>query len=148
MAIAATPPWWFWRFLLRRFSWLVGIFGRIEVTGQIPEDLRRGPLLLAANHIGDFDPFVVAVALHRVGVVPRIMATGGIMSAPVVGPLLERTGGRRRDHAGPRPAARRRSGAAGLRRPHPAHDGRRRLPRRRGPGRRPVSASVRPHGGH
>ncbi|TFV66210.1 UNVERIFIED_ORG: 1-acyl-sn-glycerol-3-phosphate acyltransferase [Bacillus sp. AZ43] len=92
MAIAAAPPWWFWRFLLRRFSWLVSVFGRVEVTGSIPEELRKGPLLLAANHIGDFDPFVVAVALHRVGVVPRIMATGGIVSAPVAGPLLERTG--------------------------------------------------------
>ena len=92
MAIAAAPPWWFWGFLLRRFSWLVSIFGRVEVTGGVPEELRNGPLLLAANHIGDFDPFVVAVALHKVGVRPRIMATGGIISAPVAGPLLERTG--------------------------------------------------------
>jgi 1-acyl-sn-glycerol-3-phosphate acyltransferase len=92
MAIAAAPPWWFWHVVLRRFSWLVSLFGRIEVTGTIPEELRRGPLLLAANHIGDFDPFVIAVALHRAGIMPRIMATGGIVSAPVVGPLLERTG--------------------------------------------------------
>ncbi len=92
LAIAAAPPWWFWRFVLRRFSWLVGLFGRVEVTGSIPEDLRRGPLLLAANHIGDFDPFVIAVALHRIGVTPRIMATGGIIAAPVAGPALERTG--------------------------------------------------------
>ena len=93
LAIAAAPPWWVWRFALRRFSWLVSIFGRVEVTGGVPEELRRGPLLFAANHIGDFDPFVVAVALHKVGVVPRIMATGGIIEAPVAGPLLERTGG-------------------------------------------------------
>ena len=92
MAIAAAPPWWFWRFMLRNFSWLVGIFGWVEVTGGVPEELRNGPLLLAANHIGDFDPFVIAVALHEVGVLPRIMATGGILAAPVVGPLLERTG--------------------------------------------------------
>jgi 1-acyl-sn-glycerol-3-phosphate acyltransferase len=92
MAIAAAPPWWFWRFMLRRFSWLVSIFGRVEVTGSIPDELLRGPLLLAANHIGDFDPFVIAVGLHRLGVTPRIMATGGIISAPVAGPLLERTG--------------------------------------------------------
>src|SRR4051812_10513311 len=93
LAIAAAPPWWVWLFMLRRFSWLVSIFGRVQVTGDIPEELRRGPLLLAANHIGDFDPFVVAAALHELGVVPRIMATGGILSAPVAGPLLERTGG-------------------------------------------------------
>jgi 1-acyl-sn-glycerol-3-phosphate acyltransferase len=92
MAIAAAPPWWFWLFVLRNFSWLVSLFGRVEVTGGVPEELRRGPLLLAANHIGEFDPFVVAVALHRVGVTPRIMASGGIVSAPVVGPVLERTG--------------------------------------------------------
>jgi 1-acyl-sn-glycerol-3-phosphate acyltransferase len=92
MAIAAAPPWWFWQFVLRNFSWLVSLFGRVEVTGGVPEELRKGPLLLAANHIGDFDPFVVAVALHRVGITPRIMATGGIVSAPVAGPLLERTG--------------------------------------------------------
>jgi 1-acyl-sn-glycerol-3-phosphate acyltransferase len=93
LAVAAAPPWWFWRFMLSRFSWLVSVFGPVEVTGEIPEELRRGPLILAANHIGDFDPFVVAVALHRLGVVPRIMATGGILGAPVAGPLLERTGG-------------------------------------------------------
>jgi 1-acyl-sn-glycerol-3-phosphate acyltransferase len=93
LAIAAAPPWGFWRFALRRFSWLVSIFGRVEVTGEVPEKLRDGPLLLAANHIGDFDPFVIAVALHKAGVMPRMMATGGIFDAPVVGPLLERTGG-------------------------------------------------------
>jgi 1-acyl-sn-glycerol-3-phosphate acyltransferase len=78
--------------MLRRFSWLVSLVGRVEVTGSLPDELRKGPLLFAANHIGDFDPFVVAVALHRLGVFPRIMATGGIHSAPVAGPLLERTG--------------------------------------------------------
>jgi 1-acyl-sn-glycerol-3-phosphate acyltransferase len=92
MAIAVAPPWWFWQFMLRNFSWLVSIFGRVEVTGELPEELRRGPLLFAANHIGDFDPFVIAVALHKVGVTPRIMATGGILRAPIAGPLLERTG--------------------------------------------------------
>lgn len=93
LAIAVAPPWWFWRFMLRYFSWLVSIFGRVEVTGSVPEELRRGPLLFAVNHIGDFDPFVIAVALHKVGVYPRIMATGGILRAPIAGALLERTGG-------------------------------------------------------
>jgi 1-acyl-sn-glycerol-3-phosphate acyltransferase len=79
--------------MLRRFSWLVSIFGRVELSGSIPEELRRGPLLLAVNHVGDFDPFVVSVALFRLGVIPRLMATSGIFDAPVAGPLLERTGG-------------------------------------------------------
>jgi 1-acyl-sn-glycerol-3-phosphate acyltransferase len=92
LAIAAAPPWRLWGFALRNFSWLVSIFGRVEVTGELPEELRKGPLLFAANHIGDFDPFVIAVALHRAGAMPRIMATGGIMAFPIAGPLLERTG--------------------------------------------------------
>lgn len=92
MAIAAAPPWWLWRAVLRYCSWLVGAVGRVEVSGELPDELRRGPLLLAANHIGDFDPVVVAVALHRVGVLPRFMTTGGILRAPIVGPLLERAG--------------------------------------------------------
>jgi 1-acyl-sn-glycerol-3-phosphate acyltransferase len=92
LAIAAAPPWWFWRFMLCRFGWLLNAFGRIEVTGVVPEELRRGPLLLAVNHVGDFDPFVISVALARLGLSPRIMATGGILAAPIAGPLLERTG--------------------------------------------------------
>jgi 1-acyl-sn-glycerol-3-phosphate acyltransferase len=93
LAIAANPPWWFWRFVLRWFSWLPSVFGRLQVTGSIPEEWLDGPLLLAANHIGDYDTFVVAVALHKAGVTPRFMATGGIMRTPVVGPVLERAGG-------------------------------------------------------
>ncbi len=92
LAIAAAPPWGAWRLLLRRFWWLVCIFGRLEVTGEIPEELRGGPLLLAVNHIGDFDPFVVTAALARLGLTPRILATGGILDAPLVGPVLERAG--------------------------------------------------------
>ncbi|SDO06310.1 1-acyl-sn-glycerol-3-phosphate acyltransferases [Klenkia soli] len=97
LAIAARPPWWLWRFLLTTVSPAVSLFGRVVVTGSIPEHLRGGPLILAANHIGDYDTFTVAAALHRVGVVPRFLATGGIMKAPVAGPVLERAGGIRVD---------------------------------------------------
>ncbi len=93
LAIAAAPPWWFGRLALSAFSRLPGVFGRLQVTGSIREEWLRGPLLLAANHIGDFDTFVVAAALHRAGVHPRFMATGSSVAAPVVGPLLERAGG-------------------------------------------------------
>ncbi|MEI4271266.1 lysophospholipid acyltransferase family protein [Klenkia sp. LSe6-5] len=97
LAIAAQPPWWLWRTLLTTLSPAVSLFGRVLVTGSVAEHLRRGPLIIAANHIGDYDTFTVAAALHRVGVVPRFLATGGIMRAPVAGPLLERCGGIRVD---------------------------------------------------
>jgi len=97
LAIAAHPPWWLWRFLLTTVSPAVSLFGRVQVTGGVPAHLRGGPLILAANHIGDYDTFTVAAALHRLGVVPRFLAAGGIMRAPVVGPMLERAGGVRVD---------------------------------------------------
>jgi 1-acyl-sn-glycerol-3-phosphate acyltransferase len=92
LAIAAAPPWWVGRVVLRGCSWLPSLFGRMQVTGGIREEWLRGPLLLAANHIGDFDVLVVAIALSRAGVRPRFMVTGSIVAAPVVGPLLERAG--------------------------------------------------------
>jgi 1-acyl-sn-glycerol-3-phosphate acyltransferase len=67
------------------------------VTGSVPDAWRNGPLLLAANHIGDFDPFVVAAALARAGVTPRFMVTGGILRTPIAGPLFERCGAIRVD---------------------------------------------------
>ncbi|SCX54736.1 1-acyl-sn-glycerol-3-phosphate acyltransferases [Klenkia marina] len=93
LAVAAHRPWWLWRFLLWSVSPAVSLFGRVVVTGSVPEHLREGPLIVAANHIGDYDTFTVAAALHRAGLVPRFLATGGIMAAPVAGPLLERCGG-------------------------------------------------------
>ncbi|MFE9206715.1 lysophospholipid acyltransferase family protein [Micromonospora sp. NPDC007230] len=71
---------------------VVGLLGRLEVTGQVPADLRHGPLILAANHINPFDPVVLAAACRARGVAPRIMATGGLFRAPVLGPLMRRAG--------------------------------------------------------
>ncbi|WP_153503713.1 lysophospholipid acyltransferase family protein [Cumulibacter manganitolerans] len=91
-AAAAAPPWWFWQGTLRYGSGLLRPFGNLRVTGGVAPALRRGPLLLAPNHIGNFDTFVIAAAMGRVGLAPRFLVTGGIMTAPIVGPLLERSG--------------------------------------------------------
>ncbi|MPQ99671.1 1-acyl-sn-glycerol-3-phosphate acyltransferase [Modestobacter sp. I12A-02628] len=92
LAVATGPPWWVWTFLIRRCWRLVTVFGRLEVTGSVAPELRRGPVLIAANHIGDFDMFVLAIALAKAGLVPRFLVTGGIMRTPLVGPALERAG--------------------------------------------------------
>ncbi|WP_134323347.1 lysophospholipid acyltransferase family protein [Cumulibacter soli] len=89
---AAEPTWWFWRAATRHGRPALSIFGNLQITGGIAPDLLRGPLLLAPNHIGNFDTFVIAVAMSRVGLNPRFLVTGGIMTAPVVGKLLERSG--------------------------------------------------------
>lgn len=70
----------------------VALTGRLEVTGCVPPDLRAGPLLLASNHIGNFDPFVLVAACHSIGVAPRFLLTAGLLDAPVVGPALRASG--------------------------------------------------------
>lgn len=97
LAIAAARPWWVWRLMLVTVSPWVSLFGRVVVTGDVPPELRDGPLILAGNHIGDYDSFVIGAAFHSLGIVPRFMATRGIITAPVLGPVLERAGGVRVD---------------------------------------------------
>lgn len=66
--------------------------GRLEITGSLPAEHRDRPLLLAANHIGVFDPFVLTAACHRAGVAPRFLIAAGLMDAPVIGWGLRTSG--------------------------------------------------------
>jgi 1-acyl-sn-glycerol-3-phosphate acyltransferase len=81
-----------WRTITRLDSGLVSLVGRLKVTGGIPARLRGKPLLLAANHIGVFDAFVLIAACRRMGFAPRFMLAGGLLDAPVVGPALRASG--------------------------------------------------------
>lgn len=47
-----------------------------------------GPVLVAANHISVVDPVVLAVTILAGGRVPRFLARPGLLTTPVVGPLL------------------------------------------------------------
>ncbi|MFU8874268.1 lysophospholipid acyltransferase family protein [Micromonospora sp. SL4-19] len=90
-----TTPWRapvLWRAAQLLARAVVGLLGRLEVSGTVPAELRHGPLILAANHISPFDPVVLTAACRVRGVAPRIMATGGLFRAPVVGPLMRRAG--------------------------------------------------------
>jgi 1-acyl-sn-glycerol-3-phosphate acyltransferase len=71
---------------------LVAATGRLEVTGGLPPALHGRAVLLAANHIGNFDVFVLVAACRRAGVAPRFLATGGLFDTPVVGRALRRAG--------------------------------------------------------
>lgn len=86
-----TPP-----PLLRFAQWLAEgvtrLLARLEVTGDLPPELRGGPAILAANHLSPFDPIAVAAAFRRRGVHPRIMANAGLFRTPVIGPLMRRQG--------------------------------------------------------
>jgi 1-acyl-sn-glycerol-3-phosphate acyltransferase len=86
----STPLLW------RVFMWInrgfVAVTGRVEITGAIPAELRGRSILLAANHIGVFDAFVLTAACHQVGIAPRFLIAGGIMDAPVAGWALRTSG--------------------------------------------------------
>ncbi|MGW0435863.1 lysophospholipid acyltransferase family protein [Micromonospora sp. NPDC003197] len=71
---------------------VVGLVARLQVTGDVPDELRRGPLILAANHISPFDPVVLTAATGVRGISPRIMATGGLFRIPVVGAAMRHWG--------------------------------------------------------
>jgi len=81
-----------WRILLALSRAVVFPVCRLRVSGVVPDELRRGPVLLAANHVSPFDPLVLVAACHRAGIAPRIMATGGVFDAPVVGAVMRRCG--------------------------------------------------------
>lgn len=77
----------------------VALAGRVEITDALPADLRGRSILLAANHIGVFDAFVLTAACHKVGIAPRFLIAGGIMDAPVAGWALRTSGHLRVDRA-------------------------------------------------
>jgi 1-acyl-sn-glycerol-3-phosphate acyltransferase len=81
-----------WRFLQLVGRALVGPVARLRVTGDVPEHLRHGPLILAANHISPFDPVVLSAACQIRGIAPRIMATGGLFRAPIFGAAMRHSG--------------------------------------------------------
>src|SRR5215470_4653814 len=81
-----------WRTMSMLDAGLVHLVGRLKVTGGIPRELRGRPLVLAANHIGVFDAFVLIAACKHIGVTPRFLLAGGLLDAPVVGPALRASG--------------------------------------------------------
>ncbi|SFQ06309.1 1-acyl-sn-glycerol-3-phosphate acyltransferases [Amycolatopsis arida] len=81
-----------WRTVLALDAGLVRLVGRLRVTGGIPRELRGRPLLMAANHIGVFDAFVLMAACRRIGLAPRFLLAGGLLDTPVLGRALRASG--------------------------------------------------------
>jgi 1-acyl-sn-glycerol-3-phosphate acyltransferase len=71
---------------------LVGLLARLRVTGDVPEPLRGGPLILAANHISPFDPVALTAACRVRRIAPRFLATGELFAHPVLGPVMRHWG--------------------------------------------------------
>ena len=86
-----------WRAATLLDSGIVRLVGRIEITGAIPPELREQPVLITANHIGVFDPFVIMAALRKAGVNPRFLLAGGLLDTPGLGWILKQGGSVRVD---------------------------------------------------
>jgi 1-acyl-sn-glycerol-3-phosphate acyltransferase len=71
---------------------LVACVGRLRVTGDVPQSLRGTPVVVAVNHVGNFDPVVVVAAMRTRGLAPRLLATAGLFRAPVIGRVLRACG--------------------------------------------------------
>ncbi|MCI2420580.1 1-acyl-sn-glycerol-3-phosphate acyltransferase [Saccharopolyspora sp. K220] len=87
----------FWRALMWVDRAIIGLTGRLEVTGDVPDEVRGKPLLLAANHIGNIDPLVLIAACRTRRLAPRFLATGGLFDTLVLGKVLSRCGHVRAD---------------------------------------------------
>ena len=104
-----------WRVLVRLARVVVPLVCRLRVSGRVPEGLRRGPLIVAANHVSPVDPVIMAAACGIVGVAPRFMATGGLFDAPVAGWVMRACGHLRVDRHTARVAEALPNAAAALR---------------------------------
>ena len=71
---------------------VVPIVCRLRVTGDLSAALRDGPVILAGNHVATFDPVAFTAASGRRHIHPRMMATGGLFRAPVIGPFMRACG--------------------------------------------------------
>ena len=69
----------------------VSYLARIRIVGRekLPRD---GAFVLAPNHYSEFDPLIVAVAVWRMGRLPRFMAKESLFRVPVLGWVLRSTG--------------------------------------------------------
>src|SRR3954471_9331861 len=81
-----------WRLMLVLARIVVFPLCRLRVSGRVPESLRGGPLILAANHISPFDPIVMTAACHKARMAPKFMATGAIFAAPAAGAAMRAAG--------------------------------------------------------
>ncbi|GAA2632702.1 lysophospholipid acyltransferase family protein [Paractinoplanes durhamensis] len=81
-----------WRFMLVLGRLLVWPLCRLRVSGDVPAEFRGRAVILAANHVSPFDPIVMTAACHKIGIAPRILATGGIFDAPIAGAAMRAAG--------------------------------------------------------
>jgi 1-acyl-sn-glycerol-3-phosphate acyltransferase len=80
-----------WRAALRVSTLITGAMSKLEVAVVPGHEIGHG-VILAVNHIGNFDPVALTAACAKVGIAPRFLAMEELFTTPVVGWLLQRAG--------------------------------------------------------
>lgn len=62
--------------------------GQADIIRRLPD----GPLIVIANHTSFADGIVLALLCRRLGRSVRMLATGGVFRAPLIGPVLRQLG--------------------------------------------------------
>lgn len=70
---------------------LISLLAKLRFTDseKLPKE---GAFVLAPNHYSEFDPLVVALAVWKLGRLPRFMAKESLFKVPVLGWFLHKTG--------------------------------------------------------
>ena len=76
---------------------LVAVFGRLQVarrrgSREAAAQLPSGPIIVISSHTSYADGVLLALACRRMGRELRLLATGGVFRAPVIGGLARRLG--------------------------------------------------------
>lgn len=79
-----SKPSWFWP-LSAIVVPLVALITKTKRLGTLPTE---GAYVLAPNHMSEFDPLIVAVAVWRMGRAPRFMAKASLFKVPILGWVL------------------------------------------------------------
>jgi 1-acyl-sn-glycerol-3-phosphate acyltransferase len=67
------------------------LLSRLEVSGERGYDTSHG-LILAVNHISNFDPAAITAACAKAGIAPRFMAQEALFTTPVIGAFMRACG--------------------------------------------------------
>ncbi len=85
-----TPP-LVWRFGMALGRGITRLLSKLEVSGDARYETSHG-LILAVNHIGNFDPIAITAACSLRGLAPRFMAQEELFTVPVVGAFMRACG--------------------------------------------------------
>lgn len=85
-----TPP-RIWRAAMAVGRGLTRLLSKLEITGETGYETTHG-VILAVNHISNFDPIAMTAACSKRGMAPRFLAQEELFTVPVLGAFMRKAG--------------------------------------------------------